>query len=81
MNEGYIKFETTSGLSILMHGVISLPEVTSCDNAWYFKLINCKRFTYLVTKCNDIHNKVTNNMKKSKHLHQKSDFKFVSYDK
>ena len=22
---------TTSGLSILMHGVISLPEATSCD--------------------------------------------------
>ena len=23
---------TTSGLSILMHGVLSLPDATSCDN-------------------------------------------------
>ena len=25
--------KTTSGLSILLHGVISLPDATSCDKA------------------------------------------------
>ena len=27
----------TSGLSILLHGVISLPDMTSCDKRIYFK--------------------------------------------
>ena len=28
--------QTTSGLSILLHGVISLPDATSCDKSVYF---------------------------------------------
>ena len=33
---------TTSGLSILIHSVISLPEATSCDKCIYFLPKHCK---------------------------------------
>ena len=31
-----LNMQTTSGLSILMHGVISLPDATSCDK-WFYE--------------------------------------------
>ena len=33
--------KTTSGLLILLHGVIALPEVTSCDHSIYQKSVRC----------------------------------------
>ena len=30
-----VNLKTTSGLSILLYGVISLPDTTSCDKTFY----------------------------------------------
>ena len=32
---GRVNLQTTSGLTILLHGVISLPDATSCDKIYF----------------------------------------------